>query len=130
MYDTALEQTRTNVLRSESRQYIGSVGVQVAQRLLVILPLELASIRGARHGVSASPAVLHDLWDTLERLVEQQALEIPQTNMNMRAALAMNVHEPLNGILNQVSCDRRRDLIRIRNLKRALELANVVADSR
>ncbi|KAJ7349466.1 nuclear pore protein 84/107 [Mycena albidolilacea] len=167
-YETALEQT--NVIL---RYFLGSGRVQVAQRLLVMLPLELASISEPEERATE---YLHYrqffiIWDTLERVVECQALETPQMNRNTRAAwledyraLVDQAHDQITKLLtsewlvSDVEDDRgdrrRRDLIRIRqiyipeliirlhfllfasrtqfpeNLKRALELANVVADSR
>ncbi|KAJ7184429.1 nuclear pore protein 84/107 [Mycena filopes] len=167
-YDTALEQT--NVIL---RYFLGSGRVQVAQRLLVMLPLELASISEPEERATE---YLHYrqfflIWDTLERVVECQALETPQMNRNTRAAwledyrsLVDQAHDQITKLLTSewLVSDveegggnrRRRELIRIRqiyvpeliirlhfllfasrpqfpeNLKRALELANVVADSR
>ncbi|KAJ6546893.1 nuclear pore protein 84/107 [Mycena capillaripes] len=167
-YETALEQT--NVIL---RYFLGSGRVQVAQRLLVMLPLELASISEPEERATE---YLHYrqffiIWDTLERVVECQALETPQMNRNTRAAwledyqsLVDQAHDQITKLLTSewLVSDveegggdrRRRDLIRIRqiyvpeliirlhfllfasraqfpeNLKRALELANVVADSR
>ncbi|KAJ7494494.1 nuclear pore protein 84/107 [Mycena galericulata] len=167
-YETALEQT--NVIL---RYFLGSGRVQVAQRLLVMLPLELASISEPEERATE---YLHYrqffiIWDTLERVVECQALETPQMNRNTRAAwledyraLVDQAHDQISKLLTSEwlvsdvedggSDRRRRDLIRIRqiyipeliirlhfllyasrvhfpeNLKRALELANVVADSR
>jgi nuclear pore complex protein Nup107 len=62
--------------------------VQVAQKLLVLLPLELASISEPEERATE---YLHYrqffiIWDTLERVVECQALETPQMNRNTRAA--------------------------------------------
>ncbi|KAJ7118836.1 nuclear pore protein 84/107 [Mycena epipterygia] len=167
-YETALEQT--NVIL---RYFLDSGRVQVAQRLLVMLPLELASISEPEERATE---YLHYrqffiIWDTLERVVECQALETPQMNRNTRAAwledyraLVDQAHDQITKLLTSewLVSDveegggdrRRRDLIRIRqiyvpeliirlhfllfssraqfpeNLKRALELANVVADSR
>ncbi|KAJ7695686.1 nuclear pore protein 84/107 [Mycena rosella] len=168
-YETALEQT--NVIL---RYFLGAGRVQVAQRLLVMLPLELASISTPEERATE---YLHYrqffiIWDTLERVVECQALETPQMNRNTRAAwledyraLVDQAHDQITKLLTSewLVSDveegggdrRRRDLIRIRqiyvpelvirlhflllprgpsspsmNLKRALELANVVADSR
>ncbi|KAJ6459798.1 nuclear pore protein 84/107 [Mycena vitilis] len=167
-YETALEQT--NVIL---RYFLGSGRVQVAQRLLVMLPLELASISEPEERATE---YMHYrqffiIWDTLERVVECQALETPQMNRNTRAAwlqdyqaLVDQAHDQITKLLTSewLVSDveegggdrRRRDLIRIRqiyvpeliirlhfllfasraqfpeNLKRALELANIVADSR
>ncbi|KAK7023754.1 nuclear pore complex protein [Favolaschia claudopus] len=167
-YDTALEQT--NVIL---RYFLGSGRVQVAQKLLVMLPLELASISEPEERATE---YMHYrqffiIWDTLDRVVECQALETPQMNRNTRAAwledyqsLVDQAHDQISKLLTSdwLVSDvedgrgdrRRRDLIRIRqiyvpeliirlhfllfssrvqfpqNLKRAMELSNVVADSR
>ncbi|KAJ7272963.1 nuclear pore protein 84/107 [Mycena rebaudengoi] len=168
-YETALEQT--NVIL---RYFLGMGRVQVAQKLLVLLPLELASISEPEERATE---YLHYrqffiIWDTLERVVECQALETPQMNRNTRAAwlddyraLVDQAHDQITKLLTSEwlvsdveegsgANQRRRELIRIRqiyipeliirlhfvlfasrvqfpeNLKRALELANVVADSR
>ncbi|KAJ7221638.1 nuclear pore protein 84/107 [Mycena pura] len=172
-YDTALEQT--NIIL---RYFLGSGRVQVAQRLLVMLPLELASISEPEERATE---YLHYrqffiIWETLERVVECQALETPQMNRNTRTAwledyrtMVDQAHEQITKLLTsewlvsdaeEHGSDRspterrRRDLVRIRqiyvpeliirlhfilfasrvqfpgNLKRALELANIVADSR
>ncbi|KAJ6620333.1 107-domain-containing protein [Mycena sp. CBHHK59/15] len=178
-YETALEQA--NVIL---RYFLGSGRVQVAQKLLVILPLELASISEPEERATE---YLHYrqffiIWDTLERVIECQALETPQMNRNTRAAwledyraLVDQAHDQITKLLTSewlvsdvdegeaipevtvvltLGDLRRRDLIRIRqiyvpeliirlhfllftsrihfpeNLKRALQLANVVADSR
>ncbi|KAJ7905257.1 107-domain-containing protein [Mycena olivaceomarginata] len=117
-YETALEQT--NVIL---RYFLGSGRVQVAQRLL---PEERAT------------EYLHYrqffiIWDTLERVVECQALETPQMNRNTRAAwledyraLVDQAHDQITKLLtsewlvSDVEDDggdrRRRDLIRIRQI--------------
>ncbi|KAJ7063608.1 nuclear pore protein 84/107 [Mycena amicta] len=167
-YDTALEQA--NVIL---RYFLGSGRVQIAQKLLVLLPIELASIGEPEERATE---YLHYrqffvIWETLERVVECQALETPQMNRSTRAAwlqdyeaLIDQAHDQITKLLmsewlvsnvDEPGADRRRrDLIRIRqiyvpeliirlhfvlfvsraqfpgNLKRALELANIVADSR
>ncbi|KAF7323271.1 Nuclear pore complex protein [Mycena chlorophos] len=167
-YETALEQA--NVIL---RYFLGSGRVQLAQKLLTLLPIELASIGEPEERATE---YLHYrqffvIWETLERVVECQALETPQMNRSTRAAwledyeaLVDQAHEQITKLLTtewlvgdveEPTSDRRRhDLIRIRqiyvpeliirlhfvlfssraqfprNLKRALELANVVADSR
>lgn len=104
-YETALEQTNVilryflgmyqyssrlhrRVHRKLTIPCVGSGRVQVAQRLLVMLPLELASISEPEERATE---YLHYrqffiIWDTLERVVECQALETPQMNRNTRAA--------------------------------------------
>ncbi|KAJ7273472.1 nuclear pore protein 84/107 [Mycena haematopus] len=167
-YETALEQT--NVIL---RYFLGSGRVQVAQRLLVMLPLELASISDPEERATE---YMHYrqffiIWDTLERVVECQALETPQMNRSTRAAwledyrsLVDQAHDQITKLLTSewlVSDIYIPELIirlhfllfasRVqfpeyvfhphtkpythalffpRNLKRTLELANVVADSR
>ncbi|KAF7298503.1 Nuclear pore complex protein [Mycena kentingensis (nom. inval.)] len=167
-YATALEQT--NVIL---RYFLASGRVQLAQKLLVMLPIELASISEPEERATE---YLHYrqffvIWETLERVVECQALETPQMNRNTRAAwlqdygaLLDQAHEQITKLLMSewlvgdvdlaMAGRRERDLVRIRqifvpeliirlhfvlyasrvqfpgNLKRALEFANVVADSR
>ncbi|KAF7294646.1 Nuclear pore complex protein [Mycena indigotica] len=165
-YETALEQA--NVIL---RYFLGSGRVQLAQKLLVLLPIELASIPEPEERATE---YLHYrqffvIWETLERVVDCQALETPQMNRSTKAAwlqdyqgLIDQAHDQITKLLTSdwlVDVDesldrRRRDLIRIRqifipeliirlhfvlfssrghfpgNLKRTLDLANIVADSR
>ncbi|CAK5283093.1 unnamed protein product [Mycena citricolor] len=167
-FETALEQA--NVIL---RYFLGSGRAHIAQRLLSVLPLELASISEPEERATE---YLHYrqfflIYDTLDRVVECQVLETPQMNRNTRSAwmkdyktLVDQAHDQIVKLLTSewLVSDveegggdrRRRDLIRIRqiyvpeliirlhfmllasraefpaNLKRALELSNIVADSR
>ncbi|KAG5640987.1 hypothetical protein DXG03_006451, partial [Asterophora parasitica] len=167
-YDTALEQA--NVIL---RYFLGAGRVSIAQTLLGVLPAELSVI-----GVPEERATeyMHYrqffvIWETLERVVECQALQIAQMSRDTRLAWSNDyrsvtdqAHDQITKLLTSewLVTDveapggdrRRRELIRIRqmyipefiirlhsllvasrahipeNLKRALELANIVADSR
>ncbi|GLB38465.1 putative nuclear pore protein 84 / 107 [Lyophyllum shimeji] len=167
-YPTALEQA--NVIL---RYFLGSGRVQLAQTLLGMLPAELAAIGEPEEQATE---YLHYrqffiIWETLDRVVQSQALEIAHMNRETRLAwltdyrgLIDQAHDQITKLLTSewLVTDvekpggdrRRRELIRIRqmyipeliirlhsllfnsrhhipeNLKRALELANVVADSR
>ncbi|KII84942.1 hypothetical protein PLICRDRAFT_146529 [Plicaturopsis crispa FD-325 SS-3] len=167
-YDTALEQA--NVIL---RYFLASGRVRIASTLLGMLPPELASIREPD---DRATEYLHyrqffAIWETLERIVECQSLDVPGMTRDTRAAwlkdyrglidqareqiVKLLTSEWLVSDVEEVGGDRRRrELIRVRqmyipeliirlhallyisrtripeNLKHALELANVVADSR
>ncbi|KAF9469517.1 nuclear pore protein 84/107 [Collybia nuda] len=166
-YDTALEQA--NVIL---RYFLGSGRVQLAQTLLGMLPSELASIGEPEERATE---YLHYrqffmIWETLERVVECQALDVPNMAKETRLAWLRDYRDLIDQADDQITKlltsewlvtdvetggDRRRlELIRIRqmyipeliirlhsmlytsrnripeNLKRALQLANIVADSR
>ncbi|KAI0942549.1 hypothetical protein AcW1_003147 [Taiwanofungus camphoratus] len=167
-YDTALEQA--NVIL---RYFLGCGRVQVAKALLDMLPPELGTIRDPEEQATE---YLHYrqffvVWELLTRVVECQALEMPQMNKDSRAAWLSDYKILLQQAREQVikllttewlvsdvekgNGDRRGgELIRIRqiyipeliirlhamlvtsrsrvpeNLKHALALANIVADSR
>ncbi|KZP13590.1 hypothetical protein FIBSPDRAFT_797582 [Athelia psychrophila] len=168
-HDTALEQS--NVIL---RYFLGSGRIQVAQLLLQMLPLELASISEPEE---TATEYLHyrqffNIWETLARVVECQALEVQVMSKDTKAAwlkdyvgLVDEAYEQITKLLTSewlvndtetpAGDRRRRDLIRIRQiyipelvirlhlllvsarhipghayLKRALELVNIVADSR
>ncbi|KAK0213959.1 nuclear pore protein 84/107 [Armillaria fumosa] len=80
-YDTALEQA--NVIL---RYLLGSGRVQVAQQLLRMLPLDLASI--SEPEVQATEYLYYRqffvIWEALERVVEIQAMEVLQMSKETR----------------------------------------------
>ncbi|KAG5649869.1 hypothetical protein H0H81_001706 [Sphagnurus paluster] len=167
-YATALEQA--NVIL---RYFLGAGRVSLAQTLLDMLPVELAAIGEPEERATE---YLHYrqffvIWETLERVVECQALEVAHMNRETRLAWMKDyrgvidqAHDQITKLLTSewLVTDvetpggdrRRRELIRIRqmyipeliirlhsllvvsrhhipeNLKRALQLANTVADSR
>ncbi|GJE90630.1 nuclear pore complex protein [Phanerochaete sordida] len=167
-YDTALEQANVIV-----RYLLGCGRVQVAKSAMEQLPTELNTIRDPEE---RSIEFLHYrqffmVWDALERVVETQALEVPQMTRESRAEWLADYRSTLDAARERVvrllttewlvpdsargSSDRRtKELLRIRqiyvpelvirlhamlyssraripgNLKHALELANIVADSR
>lgn len=167
-YDTALEQA--NVIL---RYFLGSGRVQLAQSLLGMLPPELTTLGEPEERATE---YLHYrqffmIWETLERVVEYQAKDVPGMGREARAAWLADYKAVIEEARDQITKlltsewlvteveagggDRRRqELIRIRqiyipelivrlhvllftsrrwiptNLKQALELANVVADSR
>ncbi|KAH7921000.1 nuclear pore protein 84/107 [Leucogyrophana mollusca] len=167
-YDTALEQA-TVILR----YFLGSGRVNLARSLLEMLPRELASIDEPEERATE---YLHyrqffNIWETLDRVVECQSLEVSLMNKDTRVAwlndykgLIDQAHDSIIKLLtsdwmlpdlSNTGGDRRqREMNRIRqiyipeliirlhimlfasrehipeNLKRALQLANIVADSR
>ncbi|KAF8631636.1 hypothetical protein AX15_002275 [Amanita polypyramis BW_CC] len=181
-HNTALEQACVIL-----RFFLASGRVKLAQRVLGMLPIELAGIAQPEERATE---YLHYrqffvVWETLERVVECQALEVDMdvsragsisASRETRAAWLSDYHALLEQAIEQVTRlltaewlftndesgvtlasyaeKRRRELIRIRrvfipelvirlhsllyasrrwfpeNLKRALDLANVVADSR
>ncbi|KAI0048451.1 nuclear pore protein 84/107 [Auriscalpium vulgare] len=166
--DYALEQA--NVIL---RYFLARGRVRVARLLLDMLPAELASIDEPEDRVTE---YLHYrqffvIWDTLDRVVECQALEAPQMTRDTRTAWLKDyqglVEQARDQIVKLLTTDwlipggentggdrRLRELTRVRqlyipelilrlhvlllssrtkipaNTKHALELANVVADSR
>ncbi|KAF9071055.1 nuclear pore protein 84/107 [Rhodocollybia butyracea] len=129
-YDRALEQANHIF-----RYFLATGRVQLAQQLLNMLPIELASI-----GESEEQATeyLHyrqffSIWETLERIVECQALEVSNMNRDTRNAwlrdyklLLDQGHEQIVKLLtsewlvSDVDATggdaRRRALIRIRQI--------------
>ncbi|KAG7092946.1 hypothetical protein E1B28_009248 [Marasmius oreades] len=169
-YDKALEQAN-HILR----YFLASGRIQLARELLSMLPSELASISVDEMDVQATEYLHYrqffTIWETLESVVECQALESPRMNRDTRLAW----HEDYKKVIEQAREQivklltsewlvvddeigegetRRRELIRIRqiyvpeliirlhfvlinsrqefpeNLKLALKLVNIVADSR
>ncbi|TFK71838.1 hypothetical protein BDN72DRAFT_816969 [Pluteus cervinus] len=167
-YDTALEQA--NVLL---RYFLGCGRVQLALRLQLMLPVELASISEPEERATE---YLHyrqffTIWETFERVVECQALDVPHMSKEARGAWLSDyrglIESAREQIVKLLSSEwlvtdvetpggdrRRRELIRIRqifipelilrlhvllftsrhripeNLKKAIDLVNVIADSR
>ncbi|KAF8884657.1 nuclear pore protein 84/107 [Infundibulicybe gibba] len=167
-YNTALEQA--NVIL---RYFLGAGRVQVAQKLLEMLPPEIGSIAEPEERATE---YLHYrqffmIMETLDRVVECQSLEASHMNKETRSAWLADYRGLIDQARDQITKlltsewlvtdveigggdRRRRELIRIRqmyvpeliirlhvllftsrhripeNLPRALDLANVVADSR
>ncbi|KAG1856995.1 nuclear pore protein 84/107 [Suillus subalutaceus] len=164
-YDTALEQA-TVILR----YFLGAGRVSLAKSLVEMLPRELASIDQPEERATE---YLHyrqffTIWDSLDRVVECQSLEVSIMNRDTRAAWLSDykglMDQAYDAVVKLLTSDwmmpdetgdrRSRELTRVRqiyvpelilrlhvmlyasrehvpeNLKRALELANVVADSR
>ncbi|THU96793.1 hypothetical protein K435DRAFT_754578 [Dendrothele bispora CBS 962.96] len=167
-HDRALEQGN-HILR----YFLASGRIQLGQKALSMLPPELSSISEPEEQATE---FLHyrqffTIWETLERITECQALEVPNMNRETRTAwladyklLIDQARDQITKLLTsewlvadveQTGGDaRRRALIRIRqiyvpeliirlhfillnsrhrfpeNLKTAMKLANIVADSR
>ncbi|KAK7436197.1 Nucleoporin nup84 [Stygiomarasmius scandens] len=167
-YDRALEQANHIF-----RYFLASGRVQLGQKLLSMLPPELSSIPEPDEQATE---FLHyrqffDIWETLERITQCQALEVPNMSRETRTAwlsdyklLIDRGRDQITKLLtsewlvsdveNAGGDARRRALIRIRqiyvpemiirlhfilfnsrhrfteNLKLAIKLANIVADSR
>ncbi|KAF9448694.1 hypothetical protein P691DRAFT_800405 [Macrolepiota fuliginosa MF-IS2] len=166
-YDTALEQA--NVIL---RYFLASGRVQLAQRLLEMVPPELASISEPE---DRATEYLHYrqfflIWEALEKVVECQSVHVPgvtkeenTTWLTEYRGLIDQAYDQITKLLTSEwlvtdeqngSDKRRRELVRIRqiyipeliirlhsllvssrafipeNLKSALELVNIVADSR
>ncbi|KAL6298142.1 nuclear pore protein 84/107 [Sparassis latifolia] len=167
-FNTALEQA--NIIL---RYFLGCGRVRLAKQLLDKLPPELGAIREpeARANEYYHYRRFFLVWESLERVVECQALEVSQLNKDARVAWLSHykvlLEQAREQVLNLLTTDwlvsdverngndrRRQELIRIRqifipeliirlhamlyasrvkfpeNLKHALSLANVVADSR
>ncbi|KAG2341834.1 hypothetical protein BDR05DRAFT_976754 [Suillus weaverae] len=119
-HDTALEQA-TVILR----YFLGAGRVSLAKNLVEMLPRELASIDQSEERATE---YLHyrqffTIWDNLDRVVECQSLEVSIINWDTRAAWLSDY----TGLIDH-AYDARVSMSS--NLKRALELANIVADSR
>lgn len=164
-YDTALEQA-TVILR----YFLGAGRVSLAKNLVEMLPRELASIDQPEERATE---YLHyrqffTIWDSLDRVVECQSLEVSIMNRDTRVAWLSDykglIDQAYDAVVKLLTSDwmmpddagdrRSRELTRVRqiyvpelilrlhvmlyasrehipdNLKRALELANIVADSR
>ncbi|KAG2346195.1 hypothetical protein BDR05DRAFT_959792 [Suillus weaverae] len=164
-HDTALEQA-TVILR----YFLGAGRVSLAKNLVEMLPRELASIDQPEERATE---YLHyrqffTIWDSLDRVVECQSLEVSIMNRDTRAAWLSDytglMDQAYDVIVKLLTSDwmmldetgdrRSRELTRVRqiyvpelilrlhvvlyasrehvpeNLKRALKLANIVADSR
>ncbi|KAI0086032.1 nuclear pore protein 84/107 [Irpex rosettiformis] len=129
-YDTALEQAVVIL-----RYLLGGGRLKVAKSLLEVLPTELASIREPEE---RSVEYMHYrqffmVWETLNRVVETQALEVPQMTKETRAAwlsdyktLVQQAREQVIRLLttdwlvtdaDRAEDDRRlHDLLRIRQI--------------
>ncbi|KAJ3559201.1 hypothetical protein NM688_g483 [Phlebia brevispora] len=129
-YGTALEQA--NVIL---RYLLSSGRVQVAKTLLSLLPPELGSIRGPEE---QALEYLHYrqffmVWEALDRVVECQALEVPQMTMDTRVAWLSDyktlVHQAGEQIIKLLTTEwlitdserngidrRTRELVRIRQI--------------
>ncbi|GAW01814.1 nuclear pore complex protein [Lentinula edodes] len=129
-YDRALEQAN-----HICRYFLATGRVQLAQQLLNMLPAELAAI-----GEPEEQATEHlhyrqffSIWETLERIVECQALEVSDMNRDTRNAWLQDYkllidqgHEQIvklltsewlvNDVENTAGDARRRALIRIRQI--------------
>ncbi|KAF7797289.1 hypothetical protein EIP86_008484 [Pleurotus ostreatoroseus] len=140
-YGTALEQANA-ILR-----YLLSCGrVQVAKTLLSLLPPELGSIR--EPDVQATEYMHYRqffmVWESLDRVVECQALEAPQMTIDTRAAWLSDYKQARDQIVKLLTTEwlvtdsersqsgHCKDLLIgvLRNLKETLSLTNIVADAR
>ncbi|KAK1227800.1 Nucleoporin nup84 [Marasmius sp. AFHP31] len=131
-YDKALEQAN-HILR----YFLASGRMQLAKELLSMLPPELASISVDEMDVQATEYLHYrqffTIWETLERVVECQALESPNMNRDTRLAWMEDykhlIEQAREQILKLLTSEwlvtegmpgggetRRRELVRIRQI--------------
>ncbi|KAJ7582625.1 nuclear pore protein 84/107 [Mycena floridula] len=129
-YLTALEQA--NVIL---RYFLASGRVQLAQKLLVLLPVELASFTEPPEHASeyVQYRSFFAIWETLDRIVECQALEASQMNRDAKQSWLQDYKRLINRAWDQIvkllksewlvtdveqtgGDQRRRELIRIRQI--------------
>ncbi|KIP04648.1 hypothetical protein PHLGIDRAFT_109298 [Phlebiopsis gigantea 11061_1 CR5-6] len=129
-FDTALEQA--NVIL---RYFLGCGRVQVAKAALELLPPELSSIKDPEElsNEYIQYRQFFQVWETLDRVTECQALEVPQMTKDTRAAWLSDYKTLVEQAREQIiillttewlvadserrTGDRRtRELIRIRQL--------------
>ncbi|KAG1854581.1 107-domain-containing protein [Suillus subluteus] len=149
-YDTALEQA-TVILR----YFLGAGRVSLAKNLTEMLPCELASIDQPEERAAEYLRYrqFFTIWDSHDWVVECQSLEVSIMNRDTKAAWLSDykglMYQAYDAVVKLLTSDwmmpdetggrRSRELTRVRqiyvpelilNLKRALELANIVADWR
>ncbi|KAG2344595.1 hypothetical protein BDR05DRAFT_1058805 [Suillus weaverae] len=163
-YGTTLKQP-TVILR----HFLGAGRVSLAKNLVEMLPRELASIDQPEERVAEyfHYRQFFTIWDSLDRVVECQSLEVSIMNRDTRIAWLSGykglIDQAYDAVVKLLTSDymmpdetgdrRSRELTRVRqifvpelilrlhvmlyasrehvpeNLKRALELANIIADS-
>ncbi|KAL4062442.1 nuclear pore protein 84/107 [Scleroderma yunnanense] len=167
-YDTALEQATVIM-----RYFLASGRVNLARKLLDMLPRELASINEPEDRATEyfHYRQFFNIWELLDKVVQCQSLHVSLVNKDARAAWLSDykglIDETYDAIVKLLTSDwmlpepdangadhRHREMLRVRqiyvpelilrlhvmlfssrehipgNLRIALELVNIVADSR